>query len=188
LTVRQSMSPPFHIPLSVKIGDHEEVLSIKQAEQKFSFKCKSKPVPSLLRGFSAPVILNYPYSEADLVHLLANDDDPFNRWEAAQRLAAETILKQGGRPTGTFLNSISVLLKEKDPAFIAEVLTLPSESFLAEQMDVVDPDGLHASRNALRRAIAVEFKEQLLKTYRDQELKTPYSPDSASMGRRALRN
>ena len=92
LTVRQSMNPPFHIPLAVKIGDHEEVLSIKKAEENFPFKRKSKPVPSLLRGFSAPVILNYPYTEADLLHLMAHDDDPFNRWEAAQRLAAEIIL------------------------------------------------------------------------------------------------
>src|SRR6185295_17351638 len=136
LTVRQSMSPPFHIPLSVKIGDHEEVLSIKQAEQKFSFKCKSKPVPSLLRGFSAPVILNYPYTEADLVHLLANDDDPFNRWEAAQRLATDIILKREGKPTGAFLNSIGEVLKETDHAFVADVLSLPSETFLAEQLDV----------------------------------------------------
>ena len=182
------MNPPFHIPLSVNIGGHEEVLSIKQVEQKFSFKCKARPVPSLLRGFSAPVILNYPYTEDDLVHLLANDDDPFNRWEAAQRLATEIILKRDGRPTERFLNSISILLKQKDPAFIAEVLALPSETFLAEQMDVVDPDALHASRNVLRKALAVHFKDLLLETYRNQKVEGPYSPDAASMGKRALRN
>ena len=188
LSIRQSMNPPFHIPFAVKIGDHEEILSIKRAEEKFSFKCKVKPVPSLLRGFSAPVILNYPYSEADLVHLLANDDDPFNRWEAAQRLATDIILRKGGQPSTAFLDAMRLLLKVKDPAFLAETLALPSETFLAEQMDIVDPDALHASRNALRHALAFHFKDLLLETYGNQKIETPYSPDAASSGKRALRN
>jgi aminopeptidase N len=188
LSVKQSMNPPFHIPLAVKVGDREEVLSLTHPEEKFSFKCKTKPVPSLLRGFSAPVILNYPYTEDELVHLLAHDDDPFNRWEAAQRLATEIILKRGGRPTEAFLNSISILLRGKDPAFIAETLSLPSETFLAEQMDVVDPDALHASRNTLRRALASHFKDLFLEIHGKQKSETPYSPDAASMGKRALRN
>ena len=188
LTVKQSMNPPFHIPFAVKIGDREEVLSIKQAEQKFEFKCKSRPVPSLLRGFSAPVILDYPYTEADLVQLLANDDDPFNRWEAAQRLATEIILKKGGNPSAAFLDAVRLLLKEKDPAFVAETLALPSETFLAEQMPVVDPDALHASRNALRRALGSHFKDLFLEIYKKQKSETPYSPDAASAGKRALRN
>jgi aminopeptidase N len=188
LTVKQSMNPPFHIPFAVKIGEHEEVLSIKRAKEKFSFKCKTRPVPSLLRGFSAPVILNYPYSESDLVHLLANDDDPFNRWEAAQRLATDTILRKGGKPSAAFLDAIRLLLNVQDPAFVAETLALPSETFLAEQMDVVDPDALHASRNALRHALAIHFKDLLLETYGSQKIEAPYSPDAASSGRRALRN
>jgi len=188
LSVRQSMNPPFHIPFKVKIGEHEQVLSLKKAEETFSFKCKSKPVPSLLRGFSAPVILNYPYSEADLVHLLAHDDDPFNRWEAAQRLASEIILKKNGIPSAAYLDALQLFLKEKDAAFVAEVLALPSETFLAEQMEVVDPDALHASRNALRRAIAERFKSELLAIYRAQENKGKYSPDAVSSGKRALRN
>ena len=188
LNVKQSMNPPFHIPLAVKIGDREEILSIKQAEEKFSFKCNSKPIPSLLRGFSAPVILNYPYSEADLVHLLANDDDAFNRWEAAQRLATDIILRKNGKPSAAFLDAVRLLLKVKDPAFVAETLALPSETFLAEQVDVVDPDALHASRNALRHALAFHFKDLLLETYGNQKIETSYSPDAASAGKRALRN
>ena len=188
LTVKQSMNPPFHIPFAVKIGDREEVLSIRQTEQKFEFKCKSKPVPSLLRGFSAPVILNYPYTEADLVQLLANDDDPFNRWEAAQRLATEIILRKDGNPSAAFLDAVTLLLKEKDPAFVAETLALPSETFLAEQMPVVDPDTLHASRNALRRALAVHFKSELLEIHGSLRVAGPYSPDAVASGRRALRN
>jgi aminopeptidase N len=188
LSVRQSMEPPFHIPFRVKIGGHEEVLSVKEKEQTFRFKTASKPVPSLLRGFSAPVILNYPYAEEELAQLLAHDDDPFNRWEAAQRLATDIILKKGGIPSAAFLNAIGLLLKEKDPAFVAETLALPSETFLAEQLEVVDPDALHASRNALRRAIASHFKDLLLETYRAQTIEAPYSPDAASAGKRALRN
>ena len=188
LTVKQSMNPPFHIPLAVKIGDREEVLSIRQMEQKFEFRCNTKPVPSLLRGFSAPVILNYPYTEADLLHLLASDDDPFNRWEAAQRLAAEIILKNGGKPNDAFLDALKAVLRNADHAFVAEVLTLPSETFLAEQMAVVDPDALHASRNALRKSLAASLKQELLDKYRALEPTGPYSPDAASAGKRALRN
>jgi aminopeptidase N len=189
LTVKQSMNPPFHIPLAVKIGHQERVLSVTDKEQSYTFKnLKSKPTPSLLRGFSAPVILNYPYSEADLVHLLANDDDPFNRWEAAQRLATDIILRKNGKPSAAFLDAVRLLLKVEDPAFVAETLALPSETFLAEQMDVVDPDALHASRNALRHALAFHFKDLLLETYAKQKIETPYSPDAASSGRRALRN
>ena len=188
LNVKQSMNPPFHIPFAVKIGEREQILSLKKSEEKFEFKVKAKPVPSLLRRFSAPVILNYPYTEDELVHLLAHDDDPFNRWEAAQRLATEIILQRKGQPSAAFLNSIKILLREKDPAFIAETLSLPSETFLAEQMEVVDPDALHASRNALRLALASHFKDLFLEIYRAQKITTPYSPDAASSGKRALRN
>jgi aminopeptidase N len=188
LYVKQSMNPPFHIPLAVKIGGHEEVLSVRRAEEKFSFKCESRPVPSLLRGFSAPVILNYPYSEADLLHLLAHDDDPFNRWEAGQRLASDIILRKGGKPNEAFLEAVKAVLRNPDHAFVAEVLSLPSETFLAEQMEVVDPDALHASRNALRRSLAASLKQELLDKYRALEPSGAYSPDAASAGRRALRN
>jgi aminopeptidase N len=188
LTAKQSMSPPFHIPFAVKIGEHEQVLSLKKAEERFSFPAKEKPVPSLLREFSAPVILDYPYGEDDLLHLVARDDDPFNRWEAGQRLAATIILQRKGEPSARFVEAARKLLRDPDPAFAAEALSLPAETFLAEQMDVVDPDALHESRNALRRALARSLKEELLSTYQALQSKTPYSPDARSIGRRALRN
>src|SRR3954471_14353935 len=134
LTVKQSMNPPFHIPFAVKIGAEERLLSVKRPEEQYTFEnLKEKPVPSLLRGFSAPVILKYPYSEAELLHLMANDDDPFNRWEAGQRLATEAILDQSGKPSPAFLEAARTLLAHPDPAFAAEALALPAESFLAEQ-------------------------------------------------------
>jgi len=188
LTVKQSMNPPFHIPFAVKIGEREEVLSLKKSEERFRFPAKERPVPSLLRGFSAPVILNYPYTEAELLHLLGRDDDAFNRWEAGQRLAASIILEKGGKPSAAFLEAARSVLRDPDPAFVAEALSLPSESFLAEQMTVVDPDKLHASRNGLRLALATALKAELLSIYKKLESKGPYSPDSVAMGRRALRN
>src|SRR6266568_1551639 len=134
LTVKQSMNPPFHIPFAVKIGDEEQVLSIKRPEEKFVFRnLKSKPVPSLLRRFSAPVILNYPFTDEELVHLMGRDDDAFNRWEAGQRLAASIILGRKGAPPRAFLDASRSILSDRDPAFAAEALTLPPEAFLAEQ-------------------------------------------------------
>jgi aminopeptidase N len=189
LTVKQSMNPPFHIPLAVKVGDGEQLLNVRQAEERFTFpNQKAKPVPSLLRRFSAPVVLNYPYSETELLHLLAHDDDPFNRWEAGQRLAASTILERRGQPSPAFIDAMGSMLREKDQIFAAEVLTLPSESFLAEQMEVVDPDALHAARNNLRRALARALKEQFQAAYRRLESQARYTPDAASIGRRSLRN
>ena len=188
LTVKQSMNPPFHIPFAVKVGDREEILSLKQREEKFVFPAQSRPVPSLLREFSAPVILNYPYGEAELLQLMARDDDPFNRWEAGQRLAATIILEKGGQPSPAFVEAARSLLRDPDPAFAAEALNLPAETFLAEQMELVDPDRLHESRNALRRALAQSLREELLATYQALGSKGPYSPDARSIGRRALRN
>jgi len=145
-------------------------------------------VPSLLRGFSAPVILKYSYPEADLVHLLAHDDDPFNRWEAAQQLAAEIILEKDGVPGEAFLGSLKALLALPDHAFVAECLALPSETFLAEQMGVVDPDALHEARNRLRHEVSAFLRNDFLSCYEKLKVPAPYSPDSVSTGKRALRN
>jgi aminopeptidase N len=189
LKLRQSMNPPFHIPFAVKIGHHDMVLSLKQPEETFTFGgLKAKPVPSLLRGFSAPIMLKYPYAEAELLHLMANDDDPFNRWEAGQRLAASTILEDKGVPTPAFVAAARNVLKSRDHAFAAEALNLPAETFLAEQLDVVEPDALHEARNRLRRELAQNLESDLLEIYRNRKAEGPYSPDAASTGRRALRN
>ena len=188
LHVKQSMNPPFHIPFTVKIGEHEEVLSLKEREQTFTFENASKPAPSLLRGFSAPVILNYPYEEAELLGLMANDDDPFNRWEAGQRLACSIILEKGGIASQAFLDAAKNVMSDGDPAFVAEALALPAETFLAEQMEVVDPERLHESRNTLRRALAAGLKEEFVSAYQSNLTPGSYSPDARSMGKRALRN
>jgi aminopeptidase N len=200
LQVRQSMNPPFHIPLAVGLvgpdgadllPEGTRVLSLCEREAQFVFEdVRARPVPSLLRGFSAPVILNYDYAEADLVHLLAHDRDAFNRWEAGQRLATTIILERGGEPSPAFLDACRRVLETsaEDPAFAAEALAVPAESFLAEQLAEVDPDRLHAARNRLRQAIAEHLKDALLAVYRANAVEDPYRPDAASAGRRALRN
>jgi aminopeptidase N len=189
LTLKQSMNPPFHIPFAVKIGEQEKVLSLKEPQQTFRFEnLASKPVPSLLREFSAPVTLEYPYTEDELLHLLAHDDDPFNRWEAGQRLACSTILEKDGTPSKAFLEAARQVMRDPDPAFVAEALNLPAETFLAEQMDVVDADRLHESRNRLRRALAVALQEEFREAYKSNTTTGPYSPDARSIGRRSLRN
>jgi len=189
LKVRQSMQPPFHIPFAVKIGADERMLHLKRAEETFVFENqKTRPVPSLLREFSAPVILHYSYSEAELVHLMAHDDDAFNRWEAGQRLAASTILEKNGVPTRAFIEAARNLLADRDPAFAAEALNLPGEAALAEQMGLVDPDRLHAARTALRVALAESLNTEFRKRYESLKDQGPYSPDPASAGRRALKN
>jgi aminopeptidase N len=155
-------------------------------------------VPSLLRDFSAPVILEFDYSDAELTHLMAHDANPFARWEAGQQLAARIILtgvaqQAGGRPFAPpagFLDAMRRVLADAlaDPAFAAEALGLPSETFLAERMEVVDPEGLHRIRTALRREITRSLRSELKTIYGTLATPAPYTPDAQSAGKRALRN
>jgi len=199
LRVRQSMNPPFHVPFAVGLVGPDgadllpggtQMLSLRERDVELVFDgVRAAPVPSLLRGFSAPAIVKFDYSEADLLRLMAHDADPFNRWEAGQRLATTTILEHAGAPSDAYLEACARVLQasEADPAFAAEVLAVPSEAFLAEQLAEVDPDALHAARNRLRRAIAERLQDALLRIYRANAVEGPYRPDAASAGRRALR-
>ncbi|MFL6624408.1 MAG: aminopeptidase N [Sulfurifustis sp.] len=225
LTVRQACPPtpgqiekrPFHIPLALglvgpdgrdiplqlegetKAEATTRVLSVTQPEQRFVFvNVPARPVPSLARNFSAPVIVKYDYDEASLTHLMAHDADPFNRWEAGQRLATALMLKgvsdvRAGRTFNvpqTFIDAVARVLAQAhtDPAFAAEALTLPAEDFLAEQMDVVDPDAVHAVRVSLARAMGTRLRDVLLATYHANKVGGPYSADAEPAGKRALRN
>ncbi|MBK8064186.1 MAG: aminopeptidase N [Betaproteobacteria bacterium] len=205
LVVRQSCPPtpgqpeklPFHIPFAVGlVGPNGKdmagrLLSVTQAEERFVFEdVAHPPVPSLARNFSAPVIVNYPYTEAELAHLMAHDADPFNRWEAGQRLAARLLLSGNGAAPQSFIDAFARVLADapNDPAFGAEALSLPSEATLAEQMAVVDPDVLHAARIGLARQLGTVLADALLATYRAMQSGGPYSPDAESSGRRALKN
>jgi aminopeptidase N len=216
-TPGQPEKAPLHIPLAVGLvgphggdyplkleGEHHpaqstRVLAVTEARNRYVFlDVPQQPVPSLARGFSAPVKIRYPYSTDELAHLMAFDSDSFNRWEAGQRLAADLLLegvasiRAGGeqRVPESFVAAFGRVLAdaETDPAFAAEALALPSEGFLAEQMSEVDPDAIQRARIALRRQLASALREELQSTYRKLAVPGPYSPDASSAGQRALRN
>ena len=208
-SIGQAEKLPYHLPISVglvgadgaDLPQTSRVLALTESSQDFVFdNVETLPVPSLLRGFSAPVELDFAYTDEDLAHLLAHDSDAFNRWEAGQRLAGRLILgavKVGAgdtAPTFTWPESFTRALgrvleaSAADPGFAAEALSLPSEATLAEQMAVVDPDALHAARNSLRLFIATQLAPQFLECYRALAPTTSYRPDPADAGRRALRN
>ena len=175
------------------------MLALTHAQQKFVFRqVPENPVPSLLRGFSAPVHLRYDYSDAELTHLMAYDSDAFNRWEAGQTLATRILLAvvEGAR-TGAavetpaaFIEAMGRVISDgsKDPAFAAEALQLPSEGYLAECMAVADPEAIHAARLRLTREIATKYRTRFEGAFRHFTVPGPYSPDAAAAGRRALRN
>ncbi|SDH66668.1 aminopeptidase N [Propionivibrio dicarboxylicus] len=179
-------------------GRTTAILQFSTHEQSFVFEnIDAAPVPSLLRNFSAPVVLDFDYQERELAHLLAHDSDPFNRWEAGQRLFGDLILANAARlargeaaecPAGVIAAARTVLLSDSDPAFIAEALTLPGEATLAERMAVVDPDALHAARNALARALAAGLEDDFLALYERLAPVGAYQFDTADAGRRRLRN
>jgi aminopeptidase N len=155
------------------------------------------PVPSILRGFSAPVILDFDYSDAQLLALLANDIDPFNRWEAGQRLALRSAINSIAPTAGTtgatalndaYLEAMRGVLRDPnlDAAFKELVLTLPSETYVAEQLDVVDPQRVHAVREAMRAQLATALFADWERAYEANHDTGAYTPDPLSSGRRAL--
>ncbi len=214
-TAGQSTKEPFVIPVvlgllgadgadlplqlvgeSVGPGTRDFVLT--QASQSFSFQnIEAAPVPSILRGFSAPVVLEFEYTDAQLLHLLAHDSDPFNRWEAGQRLALRLgtkALSAVAYPVSeapldeAYVQAMRSVLRHPalDAAFKELVLTLPSETYIAEQLDVVDPQRIHAVREAMRRQLAVALAPDWAEAYEQNHQNGAYSPDPLSAGRRAL--
>ncbi|TWA74219.1 aminopeptidase N [Azospirillum brasilense] len=225
LTVKQTVPPtpgqpvkePMHIPLVMGLlgpdgadlplrltGEAEaagtsRTLHITEAGQTFTFvDVPARPVPSLLRGFSAPVKLRADLTDGDLTFLMANDSDAFNRWEAGQTLATRLLLslvadRQAGRELAlpqSFIDAVGAVLKDadQDPAFAAQALVLPTESYLGTQMEVIDPDAIHAVREFARRRLAEALRPGWLDTHRRNAGNEPFSVDAAAIGRRALKN
>ncbi len=225
LTLRQHCPPtpgqaeklPFHIPVAMGLlnaqGDdlplrlqgetaasgHTRVLSLREPEQRFVFEdIASPPVASLLRGFSAPVILRQDTSDAELAHLMAHDSDAFNRWEAGQRLAMRELLRgienwQADRPlvfSDAYIEACRQVLHDAtdDPALAAEALTLPSAAYIAEQLDEVDPEAIFQVRLALRQQLATTLHPAWQAAYEQFRVAGPYSPAPAAAGQRSLRN
>ena len=220
-TVGQAVKEPFVIPVSVGLlsinGQNfplqlfdesapaletadcgQRTLVLTQASETFTFiNINAEPVPSILRGFTAPVVLEFDYTDAQLLHLLRHDSDAFNRWEAGQRLAVRDAIKSIADTTdltdSTVLNDAYVEAMREvlchptlDAAFKELVLTLPSETYLAEQLDVVDPQRVHAVREAMRQQLATALAVQWAAVYEANHDTGAYVPDAMSSGRRAL--
>jgi aminopeptidase N len=192
------------LPLQLDSEDRpvgaERVLVLTQAKSTFNFvHVDEAPVPSLLRGFSAPVVLVDALTDADLLTLLSFDPDPFNRWEAGQRLALRRLLDAvRSEPQAThgpaldngFVDAMRGVLRHPtlDAAFKELVLTLPSESYVAEQLQSVDPQRVHAARETMRLQMAQALRDDWAWAFDAHQVSGGYSPDPVSSGRRALAN
>jgi len=175
------------------------LLIADKEQQTYTFvSVSSKPVPSLFRDFSAPVKVFYAYSAQQLATLIEHDSDAFVRWDAAQRMAENAILTQCGRYAEgqdmqldvALLQAFRGILSDEkaDPALLAEAITLPDEDYLADQMDVVDVDGIHAARQFIRQGLAVELKTLFDKQYLSMNDAAAYEKTPAAMARRSLKN
>ncbi|MCZ6664454.1 MAG: aminopeptidase N, partial [Gammaproteobacteria bacterium] len=216
-TPGQDEKAPFHIPIALGLvdragrdlplqlaGDTEaqgttRVFALTHDTARLTFiNIPEPPVPSLLRGFSAPVTLRFDYSDAELAHLMAHDSDPFNRWEAGQRLALDVLLRgiEAYRSQGepeipqAFVDAFARVLADgaEDSAFTAEALALPGADYLAEQLEEVDPEAILAVRTKLRGHLARCLEAELEAAYAAYVVEGEYSPDAESAGRRSLRN
>jgi aminopeptidase N len=220
-TPGQAIKLPFHIPVALGLlgsdghdmplqldGDAEAraerntiVLELTGQQQTFRFNnVMEKPVPSLLRDFSAPVVLEVDYSEQELAFLMAHDSDPFNRWEAGQRLAMHRLLglvktiQDDPNAVLTVDSALSEAFRSTltdatlDPAFREVTLTLPSETMIAEQVPVIDPQAIHAARRFLLQSLARALRTDLQAAYESNLTPGNYSPDAVSAGKRGLKN
>ncbi|MDN3920754.1 aminopeptidase N [Roseateles violae] len=187
---------PLQLQGETEAAGLERVLVLDQAEQRFVFiNVAVAPVPSLLRGFSAPVLLDDGLSDAELLVLLQHDADAFNRWEASQRLALNRILAavrsgQALQLDTAYLEAMRAVLKHAglDAAFKELALTLPGEAYIAEQLEVVDPQAIHAAVEAAQIQLAAALREDWIATFEANSHTGAYSPDPVSSGRRALAN
>ena len=189
---------PMQGPAVRAAGATEATLVLDRETQTFVFEgLAQRPIPSLLRRFSAPVKLEYDYDEAALAHLLAHDTDGFNRWDAGQRLALRALLEgvravqQGGRPqvADALVQALGHVLAEAaaDPAWTAEALQLPSELYLSEWVHPVDPAAIHTAREAVLGALARAHREALVGLYESMATPGPYRYEPSLAGRRRLR-
>ncbi|MEX0853571.1 MAG: aminopeptidase N [Bauldia sp.] len=224
LTLGQSLPPspgqpvkkPMHVPIRFGLvganGDDQafkrpegagiagDVIHLTEPSQTIVFHgVASRPVPSLLRGFSAPVRLSIDLPPADLLFLLRTDADPFNRWQAAQTLAMRTLIAASaatarGEPVACDAKLIDGLADvaenaDLDPAFRAQVIQLPGEADIAREVGRdVDPDAIAAARNRVRALIADRVGGRLEGLFERLGDGRAYAPDAASAGRRALAN
>jgi aminopeptidase N len=173
------------------------VLEMTEGRQSFAFTgLSARPVPSILRGFSAPVVLDRSVSPAERAFLLAHDTDPFNKWEAGRGLAKDVLAQMvtdGGEPSTDWMQALARVVMDDtlDPAFRALAMRLPSDDDMAQTVflsgHVPDPDRIYAARRRMGDALAHRLSADLPRLFNDLEVPGPYSPDAAAAGRRALR-
>lgn len=215
-TPGQPDKEPFHLPLMMGLLGHDgvdlalqpasdeapggtsRVLELTQAREQFSFVgVQEQPVLSLLRGFSAPVRLKMQDRPEDLAFRMAYDSDSFNRWEAGQQLSVAELLQlyqqqlEGQLSAGLskiFVDAWGVVLtdSEADESLLARMLQLPSEQYLADQLDEVDPQLIRAVREQALRQLLSVHREKLLQRYNSYSSAGDYSLDPGSVGRRRL--
>ena len=176
------------------------IFELSAKERRIVFEnVPTRPVPSLLRRFSTPAILDVDLDEDDLLLMMAHDSDPFNRWQAVQTFATRLmirstrLIRSGELPefNPAFAEALGGAIEagEADPAFAAQMAMLPSESDIARDIGAeVDPDAIHMARRSLRSNIGKLLGGRLVAVYERLTSDAPFSPDAASAGRRALRN
>jgi aminopeptidase N len=189
---------PLQLQNSTCITGDSHLFVLTQPTESITFAgVTEEPVPSILRGFSAPVVVNFDYTDGQLLTLLAHDSDPFNCWEAGQRLAVRSAIKSisdeanetRDRPLNdAYVTAMRSILRrtDLDAAFKELVLTLPSETYIADQIDVVDPQRVHAVREGMRAQLARELTPDWAWAFETHHQNGGYRPDTLSSGRRAL--
>ena len=211
-TPNQADKQPFHIPIrlgfldekgnAVKLssnGDSEAVIEITESSQEEVFKgIDVNSVPSLLRSFSAPVKISYPYSMGQLAHLMKHDSDGFNRWDSGQQLATKILLSEvdnysNGKPLKVHEELIEayrelILDPTIDDAVLALMLQLPSEATLRAASEPADPIAIYNSREFVRKAIASELERPLGDLYLRCAQVESYTAHTSQIGRRSLKN
>ncbi|MHA6325735.1 aminopeptidase N [Roseivivax sp. CAU 1753] len=202
-TPGQDRKSPQVLPIAVGLlnanGDEvvaTTLLEMTEQAQSFTFEgLADRPVPSILRGFSAPVVLDRETSREERAFLLAHDTDPFNRWEAGRQLARESLvaqITQGAAPDAAYIDGVRAVLRDDtlDPAFRALMLAAPTQSELAqvlhERGTTPDPDAIFAATEALARAKAEALAPMLDALARACTVSGPYAPDAEQVGKRSL--
>lgn len=204
-TPGQDQKDPRVIPIAVGLlnpnGDEvvpTTVLEMTEATQSFRFEgLTARPTPSILRGFSAPVILERTSSNAERAFLLAHDTDPFNKWEAGRALARAGLVEMilnGAAPDGAYLDAVLQVLRDDslDPAFRALALGLPSQDDLAQtlvdQGHTPDPQAIYEALETLKMAMATHMQDVLPRIYAQYQVTEAYQPDAEQSGARSLAN
>jgi aminopeptidase N len=203
-TPGQPVKAPKVIPIKVGLlnpnGDEVVptiMLEMTREKQSFRFEgLAARPVPSILRGFSAPVVLDRKAPASERAFLLAHDTDAFNKWEAGRALAKEVmadIALKGAPVSPAWLDALAAVTFDDtlDPAFRALCLRLPGEDDIAQMIHargrVPDPAKIHAARREMAGSLAIRLGEGLQRLYKDLDDNAPFSPSAAQAGRRALK-